>query len=328
MSYPTTRLRRLRATPALRAMRRETTLAPSDLVAPLFVCHGSKVRRAVSSMPGHHQLSVDELVREAEAIAKDGIGGVILFGIPAAKDPEGREAYDDKGIVPNALRALRKAVPDLVLWADVCLCEYTSHGHCGVLNGDRVDNDRTLPLLARASVVYAAAGADLIAPSDMMDGRVGAIREALDGQGHPDTPIVSYAAKYASAFYGPFREAAESTPQFGDRRGYQMDPANAEEALREVALDLEEGADMVMVKPALPYLDVIRRVKERFQVPVAAYNVSGEFAMIKAAAQNGWLDGERAALESLVSIRRAGADVILTYFAREIAPALAKGATA
>ncbi|HET9940524.1 MAG TPA: porphobilinogen synthase [Candidatus Eisenbacteria bacterium] len=328
MTYPTTRLRRLRATPALRAMRRETTLAASNLVAPLFVCHGSAVRKPVASMPGHFQLSVDELVREGEAIARDGIGGVILFGLPAAKDPEGREAYDEKGIVPTALRALKKAVPDLILWADVCLCEYTSHGHCGVLNGDKVDNDKTLPLLARAATAYAAAGADLIAPSDMMDGRVAAIRKALDMGGFPDTPIVSYAAKYASAFYGPFREAAESTPQFGDRRGYQMDPANAAEALREVALDLEEGADMVMVKPALPYLDVIRRVKEQFQVPVAAYNVSGEFAMIKAAAQNGWIDGERAALETLVSIRRAGADVILTYFAREIAPLLAKGATA
>jgi porphobilinogen synthase len=328
VTYPTTRLRRLRATPALRAMRRETTLAASNLVAPLFVCHGAGVRKPVASMPGHFQLSVDELVREGEAIARDGIGGVILFGIPAAKDAEGREAYDEKGIVPTALRALKKAVPDLILWADVCLCEYTSHGHCGVLNGDKVDNDRTLPLLARAATAYAAAGADLIAPSDMMDGRVAAIRRALDADGFPDTPIVSYAAKYASAFYGPFREAAESTPQFGDRRGYQMDPANAAEALREVALDLEEGADMVMVKPALPYLDVIRRVKEQFQVPVAAYNVSGEFAMIKAAAQNGWIDGERAALETLVSIRRAGADVILTYFAREIAPLLAKGATA
>ncbi len=306
-------------------MRRETTLAASNLVAPLFVCHGTKVRRPVASMPGHHQLSVDELARDAEEIARAGIGGVILFGIPAAKDAVGREAYDEKGIVPTALRALKKAAPGLLLWADVCLCEYTDHGHCGVLDGETVDNDKTLPLLARAATAYAAAGADLIAPSDMMDGRVRAIRRALDEGGFPDTPIVSYAAKYASAFYGPFREAAESTPQFGDRRGYQMDPANADEAMREVALDLEEGADMVMVKPALPYLDVIRRVKERFGVPVAAYNVSGEFAMIKAAAQNGWLDGERAALESLISIRRAGADVILTYFAREIAPVLARG---
>jgi porphobilinogen synthase len=306
-------------------MRRETTLAASNLVAPLFVCHGTKVRRPVASMPGHHQLSVDELARDAEEIARAGIGGVILFGIPATKDAVGREAYDEKGIVPTALRALKKAAPGLLLWADVCLCEYTDHGHCGVLDGETVDNDKTLPLLARAATAYAAAGADLIAPSDMMDGRVRAIRRALDEGGFPDTPIVSYAAKYASAFYGPFREAAESTPQLGDRRGYQMDPANADEAMREVALDLEEGADMVMVKPALPYLDVIRRVKERFGVPVAAYNVSGEFAMIKAAAQNGWLDGERAALESLISIRRAGADVILTYFAREIAPVLARG---
>ncbi len=324
MTYPATRLRRLRATPALRAMARETSLGPGDLVAPLFVCHGSKVRRPIASMPGHAQLSVDEAVREAEALARLGIGGIILFGIPAAKDAEGREAYDEKGIVPTALRAIRKATSDILLWADVCLCEYTDHGHCGVMNGTKVDNDRTLPLLARASVAYAGAGADMIAPSDMMDGRVGAIRRALDEGGFTDTPIVAYSAKYASAFYGPFREAAESAPKFGDRRGYQMDPANSDEALREVAVDLEEGADMVMVKPALPYLDVIRRVKERFQVPVAAYNVSGEFAMIKAAAQAGWLDGERAALETLTSIRRAGADVILTYFAKEVAPVLGR----
>jgi porphobilinogen synthase len=322
MTFPNTRLRRLRATPALRALVRETTLAPGNLVAPIFVCPGDKVRREVKSMPGHAQVSVDEAVRDAEALARAGVGGVILFGIPASKDPEGREAYDEKGIVPQALRALKREVPGLLLWADVCLCEYTDHGHCGVLKGEAVDNDRTLPLLARASTVYAAAGADLIAPSDMMDGRVGAIRRALDEAGFAEKPIVSYAAKYASAFYGPFREAAESTPKFGDRRAYQMDPANAREALREVALDLEEGADMVMVKPALPYLDVIRAVKERFGVPVAAYHVSGEFAMIKAAAQLGWLDGERAAWESLISIRRAGADVIITYFAREIAPVL------
>jgi len=324
MTFPKTRMRRLRATPALRALARETTLGPSDLVAPLFVCHGERVRNPIGSLPGHHQLSVDEAVREAESLADAGVGGIILFGIPASKDSEGREAYDENGIVPRALRALKKARPELLLWADVCLCEYTDHGHCGVLNGDHVDNDRTLPLLARASTAYAAAGADLIAPSDMMDGRVGAIRRALDQSGFPDTPIVSYAAKYASAFYGPFREAAGSAPRFGDRRAYQMDPANAEEALREVALDLEEGADMVMVKPALPYLDIIRRVKDRFGVPVAAYNVSGEFAMIQAAAQNGWIDGERAALETLTSIRRAGADVILTYFAREIAPVLGR----
>jgi len=324
MTYPQTRLRRLRATPALRALARETSLTAADLVQPLFVCHGEKVRRPVASMPGQAQLSVDEAAREAEALAKAGVGGVILFGLPATKDPEGREAYDEKGIIPKALRALREAAPDLLLWADVCLCEYTDHGHCGILNGDQVDNDRTLPLLARASVAYAAAGADLIAPSDMMDGRVGAIRRALDEAGHAGTPIVAYSAKYASAFYGPFREAAESAPKFGNRRGYQMDPANSDEALREVALDLEEGADMVMVKPALPYLDVIRRVKDRFGVPVAAYSVSGEFAMIRAAAENGWLDGERAALETLTSIRRAGADVILTYFAKEIAPVLGR----
>ena len=322
MTFPATRLRRLRATPALRAMARETALTPADLVAPLFVCHGENARRPIASMPGHAQVSVDEATRDAEALAALGVGGVILFGLPASKDAEGREAYAANGIVPKAIRALKKATPDLLIWADVCLCEYTDHGHCGVLNGDRVDNDRTLPLLARAAVAYAEAGADLIAPSDMMDGRIGVIRRALDEAGRLDTPIVAYSAKYASAFYGPFREAAESAPQFGDRRGYQMDPANAEEALREVALDLEEGADMVMVKPALPYLDVIRRVKERFGVPVAAYNVSGEYAMIKAAAQNGWLDGERAALETLTSIRRAGADVILTYFAKEIAPVL------
>ncbi|TMQ65194.1 MAG: porphobilinogen synthase [Candidatus Eisenbacteria bacterium] len=324
MTYPQTRLRRLRATPALRALARETSLTAADLVQPLFVCHGEKVRRPVASMPGQAQLSVDEAAREAEALAKAGVGGVILFGLPATKDPEGREAYDEKGIIPKALRALREAAPDLLLWADVCLCEYTDHGHCGILNGDQVDNDRTLPLLARASVAYAAAGADLIAPSDMMDGRVGAIRRALDEAGHAGTPIVAYSAKYASAFYGPFREAAESAPKFGNRCGYQMDPANSDEALREVALDLEEGADMVMVKPALPYLDVIRRVKDRFGVPVAAYSVSGEFAMIRAAAENGWLDGERAALETLTSIRRAGADVILTYFAKEIAPVLGR----
>jgi porphobilinogen synthase len=322
MSFPENRPRRLRRTEALRRLVRETTLLPSQLVAPLFVCHGTGVRRAIGSMPGHAQLSVDEAAREAETLARRGVGGVILFGLPAKKDPEGREAYDPEGIVPRALRALRKATPDLLLWADVCLCEYTDHGHCGLLRGQEVDNDRTLPLLARAAAVYAEAGADVVAPSDMMDGRVGAIRRGLDEAGKADTVIVSYAAKYASAFYGPFREAAESAPQFGDRRGYQMDPANSDEALREVALDLDEGADAVMVKPALPYLDVIRRVKDRFGVPVAAYNVSGEFAMIKAAGQLGWMDADRAALESLTAIRRAGADVILTYFAGELAPRL------
>ncbi|HET7904747.1 MAG TPA: porphobilinogen synthase [Candidatus Eisenbacteria bacterium] len=324
MTFPTTRLRRFRATPALRALVRETTLGPGDLVAPLFVCHGKGVRRPIASMPGHAQLSVDEAVTEARELAALGVGGVILFGIPETKDAAGSEGYAATGIVPTALRAMKEAGLELVLWADVCLCEYTDHGHCGVLRGDRVDNDATLPLLAKASVAYAKAGADIVAPSDMMDGRVGAIRRALDDAGLAETPIVSYAAKYASAFYGPFREAAESAPQFGDRRGYQMDPANGDEALREVALDLEEGADMVMVKPALPYLDIIRRVKDRFGVPVAAYNVSGEYSMLKAAAERGWLDGPRAALESLTSIRRAGADVILTYHAKEIAPLLGK----
>ena len=319
MSFPANRPRRLRRTEALRRLVRETTLLPSQLVAPLFVCPGTGVRRAIGSMPGHAQLSVDEAVREAGALAKAGVGGVILFGLPEKKDPEGREAYDPEGIVPRALRALMKATPELLLWADVCLCEYTDHGHCGLLRGNEVDNDRTLPLLARAAVVYAEAGADIVAPSDMMDGRVGAIRGALDEAGRADTVIVSYTAKYASAFYGPFREAAESAPQFGDRRGYQMDPANGDEALREVALDLEEGADIVMVKPALPYLDVIRRVKDRFGVPVAAYNVSGEFAMVKAAAARGWIDERRTMLELLVGIRRAGADMILTYFAKDAA---------
>jgi len=324
MTFPATRLRRLRATPALRAMARETALTPADLVAPLFVCHGENARRPIASMPGHAQVSVDEATRDAEALAALGVGGVILFGLPASKDAEGREAYAANGIVPKAIRALKKATPDLLIWADVCLCEYTDHGHCGVLNGDRVDNDRTLPLLARAAVAYAEAGADLIAPSDMMDGRIGVIRRALDEAGRLDTPIVAYSAKYASAFYGPFREAAESAPQFGDRRGYQMDPANAEEALREVALDLEEGADMVMVKPALPYLDVIRRVKEATRVPVAAYNVSGEYAMVKAAAAAGWLDERGAVLEALTGIRRAGADIVITYHAKDVARWLAQ----
>ncbi|TMQ58068.1 MAG: porphobilinogen synthase [Candidatus Eisenbacteria bacterium] len=315
-------MRRLRGTEALRQLVRETSLTPRNLVAPLFVCHGERVKRPIASMPGHAQISIDHAVDKAKKLASLGVGGLILFGIPAAKDAEGREAYDPDGIVPRAFRAIKSEAPEILLWADVCLCEYTDHGHCGVVRDGQVDNDRTLPLLARAAVTYAAAGADIVAPSDMMDGRVGAIRKALDGAGHADTPIVAYSAKYASGFYGPFREAAESAPRFGDRRGYQMDPANSDEALREVALDLEEGADAVMVKPALPYLDVIRRVKDRFQVPVVAYNVSGEFAMVKAAAQLGWLDGERVALESLTAIRRAGADIIITYFAEEIAPVL------
>ncbi len=319
MSFPDTRPRRLRRTPALREMVRETDLGPERLIYPLFVTHGTGVRRPIPSMPGCHQLSVDLLVEEAAAAGEQGVGGVILFGIPKTKDAEGSEAYDTEGIVPEAIRAVKEARPGLSVWADVCLCEYTDHGHCGVISDGEVDNDATLPLLARAAVAYAQAGADVIAPSDMMDGRVAAIRLALDDTGFAMLPIVSYAAKYASAYYGPFREAAGSAPQFGDRRAYQMDPRNAEEALREVALDLEEGADVVMVKPALAYLDIIRRVKDTFSVPVAAYNVSGEYALIKAAAEKGWVDHDRVVAETLLSIRRAGADILLTYFAKEAA---------
>ncbi len=324
MAFPTHRPRRLRQTDTIRRMVRETTFAPSDFIAPLFVCEGDGVKREIGAMPGCYQMSVDVLVDECREVAALGISGVILFGIPAAKDAEGSAASDREGPVPRALRALRRECPDLSLWADVCLCEYTDHGHCGpIVTGPHgrpeVDNDRTLPLLARAAVTYAEAGADVIAPSDMMDGRIGAIRRALDDAGRSDAVIVSYAAKYASAFYGPFREAAGSAPAFGDRRGYQMDPANSDEALREVAADLAEGADIVMVKPALAYLDVVHRVKTTFGVPVAAYNVSGEYAMVKAAARLGWIDEPRAMLESLLCIRRAGADIILTYFAKEAA---------
>jgi porphobilinogen synthase len=309
-------------------MVRETRLSPEQLVAPLFVVPGEGVRRPIGAMPGCFQTSVDELVRDCRELHGLGVKAVILFGLPAAKDAEGSGASDPEGPVPRALRTLRREVSDLVLWADVCLCEYTDHGHCGPLGTGpdgitAVDNDRTLPLLARGARAYAEAGADVVAPSDMMDGRVGAVRAELDRAGRSDVAICSYAAKYASAFYGPFREAAESAPAFGDRRGYQMDPANGAEALREVALDLEEGADIVMVKPALAYLDVVFRVKERFGVPVAAYNVSGEYAMIKAAAARGWIDEGRAIVESLVAIRRAGADVILTYFAKDAARLLA-----
>ena len=326
MSFPRTRPRRLRATPAWRALVAETTLSAADLVYPLFVVPGEGIRNPVGSMPGVFQLSIDELVRECAAAYALGVPAVILFGIPEHKDPEGSEGYADSGIVPRAIRALKAALPDLQVWADVCLCEYTSHGHCGLLDAQgRVLNDATLPLLARASVAYARAGADCVAPSDMMDGRIGAIRAALDAAGFENLPIVSYAAKYASGYYGPFRDAAHSTPAFGDRKAYQMDPANGDEALREVALDIEEGADMVMVKPAGPYLDIVRRVKETFRMPTAAYQVSGEYALIKAAAERGWIDERRVALESLVGIRRAGADVILTYYAVEVAKWLAEG---
>jgi porphobilinogen synthase len=326
MSFPRSRPRRLRATPAWRALVAETTLSAADLVYPLFVVPGEGIRNPVGSMPGVFQLSIDELVRECAAAWALGVPAVILFGIPEHKDPEGSEGYADSGIVPRAIRALKAALPDLQVWADVCLCEYTSHGHCGLLDAEgRVLNDATLPLLARASLAYARAGADCVAPSDMMDGRIGAIRAALDAAGFENLPIVSYAAKYASGYYGPFRDAAHSTPAFGDRKAYQMDPANSDEALREVALDIEEGADMVMVKPAGPYLDIVRRVKETFRMPTAAYQVSGEYALIKAAAERGWIDERRVALESLTGIRRAGADVILTYYAVEVARWLAEG---
>jgi porphobilinogen synthase len=309
-------------------MVRETRLSPDNLVAPLFVCTGAGVRREISAMPGCHQLSPDLIVEEVRELVGAGIPGVILFGIPDHKDSEGRNAADDEGPVPTALRVLRSEFPGLSLWADVCLCEYTDHGHCGPIEmgadgQPEVSNDAALPRLADAALAYARAGADIVAPSDMMDGRVGAIRTALDAAGRDDVVIVSYAAKYASAFYGPFREAAGSAPAFGDRRSYQMDPANVREALKEVALDLDEGADIVMVKPALAYLDVIWRVKERFDVPVAAYNVSGEYSMVKAAGRLGWLDESRAAAEILSGIRRAGADIILTYFAKEVARLLA-----
>lgn len=319
MSFPVNRPRRLRRTATLRRMVRETRLSVDDLVLPLFAMHGKGVREPIASMPGVARLSVDLLVEECREAHALGIPAVILFGIPQRKDPLGSEAYADDGIVSRAISAVKKAVPDLAIWADVCLCEYTDHGHCGVIRDGQVDNDATLPLLAGAALTYARAGADVVAPSDMMDGRVGAIREALDESGFVDTVLCSYAAKYASAYYGPFREAAGSTPQFGDRQGYQMDPANAREALLEVALDLEEGADIVMVKPALAYLDVILRVRSEFEVPVAAYNVSGEYALICAAAERNWVDRRRIVLETLTSIRRAGADLILTYHAKEVA---------
>jgi len=317
------RPRRLRRTPALRRMVRETRLSPDQLVMPLFVVPGQGVANAVGSMPGVFQLSVDGIVAECKEVHGLGIPAVLLFGIPEHKDATGTGAYADDGIVQRAVRAIKEAVPELVVITDVCLCEYTDHGHCGVVEGGEVANDPTVELLVREAVSHARAGADVVAPSDMMDGRVGAIREGLDAEGLTNVPILSYAAKFASAFYGPFREAAESAPQFGDRRGYQMDPPNLREAVREVLLDLEEGADMVMVKPALPYLDVVRAVREAVDVPVAAYNVSGEYAMIRAAAANGWLDGDAAMLEALTSIRRAGADLVVTYFAKDAARLLA-----
>jgi porphobilinogen synthase len=318
----THRPRRLRRSDAIRSLVRETRLTAEGLVYPLFVGEGQAVRREVSSMPGVFQLSVDEAVRETQAAADEGVRAVLLFGLPAAKDDEGSAAADAHAPVQRAIRAIKAAVPGVLVITDVCLCEYTSHGHCGILDGEEILNDVTVAHLVDAAVSHAEAGADIVAPSDMMDGRVAAIRAALDARGFDQVAIMSYAAKYCSAFYGPFRDAADSAPQFGDRRSHQMDPANVEEALREVEIDLEEGADIVMVKPAMPYLDVIRRVKERFGRPTAAYQVSGEYAMIKAAARNGWLDEPRVMMESLTAIRRAGADIVITYYARELARAL------
>jgi porphobilinogen synthase len=320
MPFPQTRLRRLRATHALRGLVRETHLQPSDLVLPMFVAHGIDRREPIDSMPGIDRLSIGHAVAEAGEAATLGLPGVLLFGLPAEKDELGTGAWDDEGVIQLATRAIKKAHPELLVIADLCLCEYTSHGHCGVVRADGgVDNDATVELLCRTAISQARAGADLIAPSDMMDGRVGAIRSALDEEGFSDIPILAYSAKFASAFYGPFREAADSTPAFGDRRGYQMDPANGAEALREAALDVEEGADILMVKPALAYLDLIRRIKDATGMPLAAYNVSGEYAMVKAAAAAGYLDERATVLETLTGIRRAGADIVITYHAKEAA---------
>jgi porphobilinogen synthase len=324
-SFPAYRPRRLRRTDALRRLVRQTHLSADQLVLPLFVRAGRGIRMPVESMPGVAQTSVDEMMKDARVAANAGVGGVLLFGIPETKDATGSSAWDDDGPVQNAVRLLKAELPQLVVITDVCMCEYTDHGHCGILVDGDVDNDATLELLARSAVSHAAAGADLVAPSDMMDGRVAAIRAALDAAGHSQTAILSYAAKYASAFYGPFRDAAESAPKSGDRRGYQMDPANADEAVREALLDVGEGADVLMVKPAGPYLDIIARVKAATQYPLAAYQVSGEYSMIRSTADRGWIDGERAMMESLIGIRRAGADIIITYFARDAAEVLRRG---
>ncbi len=322
MAFPINRPRRLRRTDTLRRMVRETRLSPDDFIQPYFVCPGRDVRKPIGAMPGVAQMSVDNVVSAARETFAAGVPAVILFGIPSRKDATGTAAWNDQGEVQRTIRELKERVPGLVVITDVCMCEYTDHGHCGVVRNQDVDNDATLELLVREALSHARAGADIVAPSDMMDGRVGAIRTALDDEGFGDVAIMAYSAKFASAFYGPFREAAESAPQFGDRRSYQMDPPNGDEAMREVALDLEEGADLVMVKPALPYLDLIYRVKQEFNVPVAAYNVSGEYSMSRAAGINGWLDEERATLEVLTSIKRAGADLILTYFATAVAQRL------
>jgi porphobilinogen synthase len=323
MPFPIHRLRRLRATESLRNLVRETHLDPGQFILPLFVCPGEGVKREIGSMPGNYQMSIDELVKECDEVEALGLGGIILFGLPETKDEMASGAYDENGIVQRAIRAVRRETRKLLIVTDVCNCEYTSHGHCGYVKDGDVDNDTTLQWLAKAALSHARAGADIVAPSDMMDGRVWAIRQALDANGFDKMPILSYAAKFASVFYGPFREAAESAPQFGDRRSYQMDPANGREAMREIQLDLEEGADMIMVKPAMPYLDLISQARQRFDVPIAAYQVSGEYSMIIAAARNGWLDHDRAMMESLTSIRRAGAGIILTYFAKPAARLLA-----
>jgi len=322
MFFPSYRPRRMRKNPQWRRMIRETALSVDDLIYPMFVIHGKNVRKEISSMPGNFQFSVDHLIKEAKTVHGLGIPAVILFGIPKTKDEMGSGAYDDRGIIQTAVRALKDKVPDLMVITDVCLCEYTSHGHCGIVENGEVLNDPTLELLAREAVSHARAGADMVAPSDMMDGRVGAIRDALDEEGFEAIPIMSYAVKYASAFYGPFRDAAESPPKFGDRSSYQMDQANTREAMREAELDASEGADILMVKPALPYLDIIYRVREEFDLPVAAYNVSGEYAMLKAAAKLGWLDEKKVMMESLTAIKRAGADMILTYWAKDAAKLL------
>ena len=319
---PFRRFRRLRMTETFRSMVRETELSVKDMIYPLFVVPGTRVRNEVPSMPGVFQCSIDELVKESATVHKLGIPAVILFGIPQQKDEMGTEAYDEAGIVQMAIRSLKKELPELMVITDVCLCEYTSHGHCGIVRGNEIVNDESIELLAKEALTHAQAGADMVAPSDMFDGRVQAIRRSLDENGFHNTPIMSYAAKYASGFYGPFRDAAQSTPTFGDRRSHQMDPANSNEALREVEQDIAEGADIVMVKPALPYLDIIRRVKDQFGMPTAAYNVSGEYSMVKAAAQKGWIDGERVMMEILTGIKRAGADLILTYFAKDAAKLL------
>lgn len=322
--YPHKRMRRLRYNPILRSMVRETQLTKNDLIYPLFAVEGENIKNPIKSMPGNYQMSIDNLVKECREVAELGVPAVILFGIPKHKDEVGSEAYNPNGVIQQAVRAIKANVKNLLVITDVCLCEYTSHGHCGVLNGEEILNDETVSLLAKEAISHAEAGADVIAPSDMMDGRVLAIRKALDYKGFTKIPIMSYAAKYASGYYGPFRDAAESTPAFGDRRSHQMDVANSDEAIREVESDIEEGADIVMVKPAGPYLDIIYRVKQKFGLPTAAYQVSGEFAMIKAAGANGWIDEERVMMESLTSIKRAGADMILTYFAKDVAKYLDK----